>query len=102
MTGKRTFMTTDSMEDRIRQFILTEFLPREKPENLHNDTPLRTSGVLDSVATLRLVTFVEAQFGIRVEAEEVASYHPDLVLAGVYTTRSTVQLLKSIGIKVVE
>jgi ABC-type Fe3+-hydroxamate transport system substrate-binding protein len=35
-------------------------------------------------------------------AEEVASYHPDLVLAGVYTTRSTVQLLKAIGIKVVE
>ena len=35
-------------------------------------------------------------------AEEVASYHPDLVLAGVYTTRTTVQLLKAIGIKVVE
>ena len=35
-------------------------------------------------------------------AEEVASYHPDLVIAGVYTTRSTVQLLKAIGIKVVE
>ena len=34
-------------------------------------------------------------------AEEVASYHPDLVLAGVYTTRTTVQLLKAIGIKVV-
>ena len=79
MTGKRTFMTTDSMEDRIRQFILTEFLPREKPENLHNDTPLRTSGVLDSVATLRLVTFVEAQFGIRVEAHEASVENFDSV-----------------------
>ena len=35
-------------------------------------------------------------------AEEVASYHPDLVLAGVYTSRTAVQLLKGIGIKVVE
>jgi iron complex transport system substrate-binding protein len=35
-------------------------------------------------------------------AEEVVSYHPDLVLAGVYTTRTTVQLLKGIGLKVVE
>jgi acyl carrier protein len=70
--GKRTLMSTDKMEDKIKQFILTEFLPREKPENLHNDTPLRTSGVLDSVATLRLVTFVEEEFGIRVEAHEAS------------------------------
>jgi acyl carrier protein len=72
-------MTTDSMEDKIRQFILTEFLPREKPENLRNDTPLRTSGVIDSVATLRLVTFVEEQFGIRVEAHEASVENFDSV-----------------------
>jgi len=35
-------------------------------------------------------------------AEEVLSFRPDLVLAGVYTTRTTVQLLKRTGIKVVE
>jgi iron complex transport system substrate-binding protein len=35
-------------------------------------------------------------------AEEVVSYHPDLVLAGVYTTRTTVQLLRRVGLKVVE
>jgi iron complex transport system substrate-binding protein len=35
-------------------------------------------------------------------AEEVLSFHPDLVLAGVYTARTTVQLLKRTGIKVVE
>jgi iron complex transport system substrate-binding protein len=35
-------------------------------------------------------------------AEEVVSYHPELVLAGVYTTRTTVQLLKGIGLRVVE
>jgi acyl carrier protein len=72
-------MTTDNMEDKIRQFILTEFLPREKPENLHNDTPLRTSGVLDSVATLRLVTFVEEEFGIRVEAHEASVENFDTI-----------------------
>ena len=72
-------MTTDNMEDKIRQFILTEFLPREKPENLHNDTPLRTSGVLDSVATLRLVTFVEEEFGIRFEAHEASVENFDTI-----------------------
>jgi len=65
-------MTTQNMEEEIRQYILSEFLPGEKPANLLNDTPLRTSGVLDSVATLRMVTFVEEHFGITVEAHEAS------------------------------
>ena len=38
--------------------------------NLRDDTPLRTSGILDSVATLRLISFVEDRYGIEVEAHE--------------------------------
>jgi len=60
----------ESMNEEIRQYILSEFLPGEKPSNLRDDTALRTSGVLDSVATLRLVTFIEERFGITVEAHE--------------------------------
>ncbi len=65
-------MTTDNIEETLRQYILTEFLRGEKPSNLHDDTPLRSSGVLDSVATLRLVAFVEEHFGITVEAHEAS------------------------------
>jgi acyl carrier protein len=60
----------DSIKEEIRQYILYEFLPGEKPSNLRDDTPLRTSGILDSVATLHLVGFVEERFGIEVEAHE--------------------------------
>ena len=60
----------DNMKEEIRQYILSEFLPGEKPSNLRDDTPLRTSGILDSVATLRLVSFVEERFGIEVDAHE--------------------------------
>jgi len=63
-------MKMDNMNEEIRQYILSEFLPGEKPSNLRDDTPLRTSGVLDSVATLRLVTFIEERFGVTVEAHE--------------------------------
>lgn len=35
-------------------------------------------------------------------AEEVLSYHPDLVLAGAFTTRTTIMLLKRVGMPVVE
>jgi acyl carrier protein len=58
------------MNDELRQFILTEFLPGESAANLRDDTPLRTTGVLDSMATLKLVSFVERSYGIEVEAHE--------------------------------
>lgn len=56
--------------DTIRQFILTKYLPGESPENLRDDTPLRTSGVLDSLATLALISFIEQEYAIEVEAHE--------------------------------
>jgi acyl carrier protein len=60
----------DDVRQKLRTYILTEFLPGESPENLTDDTPLRTSGVLDSLATLKLVGFVEESFGIELEAHE--------------------------------
>jgi acyl carrier protein len=60
------------LNENLRQYILSEFLPGEKPSNLRDDTPLRTSGVLDSVATLRLVSFIEERYGIEVEAHEAS------------------------------
>jgi len=62
----------DNMNDEIRHYILTEFLPGEKPSNLLDQTRLRTSGVLDSLATLKLVSFVEDRFGIEIEAHEAS------------------------------
>jgi len=60
----------DSIKDTIRSYILKEYLPGETPENLKDDTPLLTSGILDSLATLNLVSFIERTFGISVEAHE--------------------------------
>ena len=60
----------NQIADTIRSFILTKYLPGESPENLRNDTPLRTSGILDSLATLALISFIEKEFGIEVEAHE--------------------------------
>ena len=58
------------VKETIRQFILTKYLPGESPANLRDDTPLRTSNILDSLATLSLVAFVEREFGIELEAYE--------------------------------
>ena len=56
--------------DRIRDFILTKYLPGESPANLRDDTPLRSSGVLDSLATIGLISFLEQEYQIEVEAHE--------------------------------
>ena len=61
---------TDNIRSRVREYILTEFLRGESPANLKDDMPLRSSGVLDSLSTLTLVTFVEEAFGIELAAHE--------------------------------
>ncbi|MGD0695738.1 MAG: acyl carrier protein [Terriglobia bacterium] len=60
----------DQIKEEIRQYILTEFLPGEKPSNLRDDTALRTSGIIDSVGLLRMIDYIEERYKIQVEAHE--------------------------------
>ncbi len=53
-----------------KQFILAEFLEGENPEELTDDVELISSGILDSLATLKLVTFLENTYDIKIEAHE--------------------------------
>ena len=61
----------------IKDFILEEFLPGENPEELTDDTPLITGGVLDSIATLKLVLFLEERFSVSFEPHELDPEHLD-------------------------
>jgi acyl carrier protein len=54
----------------VKQYILAEFLPGEDPENLTDAVQLIRGGILHSLATLRLVEFLEKRFGIELEAHE--------------------------------
>lgn len=56
----------DEIKDQLRQF-LHELLPNGEPVNLLDSTSLLTSGILDSMAMLRVVEFVEQKFGIQVD-----------------------------------
>ena len=56
----------------VKSFILDKFLPGEDPHLLTPTTELLRSGILDSLATLELVTFLEERFGIELEAHELA------------------------------
>jgi acyl carrier protein len=61
---------TEDIRDTLKQFILQEFLPGEDPNELTETTPLITGGILDSIATLKLVMFIEERFGITLQAHE--------------------------------
>jgi acyl carrier protein len=63
-------MDRQGIHDTVKTFILDQFLPGEDPNELTDDTPLMTTGILDSLATLKLVTFLEEKFDIAVEAHE--------------------------------
>ena len=63
------------VHDRIKEYILAEFLPGESPELLTDSTPLVTGGILDSIATMKLVAFLEEQFHIKLEAYEMSVDH---------------------------
>ena len=69
--------TPENVHDTVKQFVLTEFLPGEDPNELRSDTPLITGGILDSIATLKLVMFLEEKYGISVEAHEADPEHLD-------------------------
>jgi acyl carrier protein len=60
----------DTIKETIRSYILSEYLPGESASNLTDETPLRTSGILDSIATLNLVSFLEQTYGITIDAHE--------------------------------
>jgi acyl carrier protein len=58
----------DNVQEQVKQFILTNFLPGENPKNLTADTELKESGILDSLSTLKLVSFLEETFKVEFEA----------------------------------
>ena len=69
------------VRDKVRAFLLEDVLAGESPENLTDDLPLRTSGIIDSMGVIRLTGFLESTFGIRVEAHETGVENTDTVNA---------------------
>ena len=66
-------------EDAIKEYILLEFLPGEDPDELTAATPLVSTGILDSLAVLKLVTFLEDRFGIAVAPHEADEEYMDTI-----------------------
>ena len=66
------------LKDKIRQFIIENFLFGQD-DNLKEETSFIDSGIVDSTGILELVSFLEEEFSISVEDEELIPENLDSI-----------------------
>jgi len=64
--------------DKIREFIVENFL-FGSDDGLQDDTSFLDEGIIDSTGILELVDFLEEEFGIAVEDEELVPENLDSI-----------------------
>lgn len=70
-------MNPDSMKAILADYILEKHLPGESAEALSEVEGLISEGILDSMASLMLVSFVEEQFNVSIPAHHIDAEHLD-------------------------
>jgi acyl carrier protein len=56
---------------KIKQFLVDEFMPDMSPDELDDDFDLQTGGAVDSLGLLKLVAWMESEFGVSVDESEL-------------------------------
>ena len=69
--GRNSELDKNEISAAVKSFILGKFLPTESPDSLDDSRALISHGVLDSLATVQLVSFLEDNFHINVQADEI-------------------------------
>lgn len=60
----------DATKEKIKTFIIENFL-FGSDDGLHDDTSFLEEGIMDSTGVLELITFLEEEFDIKIEDEEL-------------------------------
>jgi acyl carrier protein len=72
-------MVDETLVGSLRSYVLQTFLPGEDPSSLANDTPLLSSGIIDSIAVLDMVAWIETTFQARLEQEDLGRERLDTI-----------------------
>jgi acyl carrier protein len=74
-------MTTDveQIGRAVRDYLAALLFPGQPADSLAEDRPLITGGLIDSITTVSLITFLEQQFGVSFEAHEIGVDYLDTV-----------------------
>jgi acyl carrier protein len=71
--------TVPEIKNSIRTFIMERFLKNSNATELTDTTPLISGGIMDSISTMQLVTFLEKEFQFEFQAHEVDRDHLDSI-----------------------
>ena len=59
------------IKEKIRQFILKEVCSESGIQSIEEDEPLIDSGILDSLGILKLLSFLDEEYGIDLSSAEI-------------------------------
>ena len=62
---------TDETTQKIKQFIVDEYMPDVSADDLEADFDLMTSGAIDSLGLLQMVAWLETEFDVVVDDSEL-------------------------------
>jgi len=69
-----------SLEDKIRQYILENFLFTDDASALDSNDSFLEQGILDSTGILEVIMFLEEEFDVKVQEDEMIPENLDSVL----------------------
>ncbi len=72
-------MDIQEIQSHVKSHLLAEFLPDASPDELQDDTRLLSDGLLDSISTIKLVSYLEETFGVQFEAHEMSADYLDTI-----------------------
>jgi acyl carrier protein len=67
------------IENQIREFVTSHYLPDASAGAISDTTPLITSGIIDSIGMLGLVDFIESLYSIEFMPREIDVHALDTV-----------------------
>lgn len=68
-----------SLEEKIRNYVLENYLFTDDQSALNSDDSFLEKGILDSTGILEVIYFIEDEFGVSVEDEEMIPENLDSV-----------------------
>ena len=68
-------MTIRDVVERTRDYVRDEFLYARPDVRLAEDEPLFERGIVDSMGVVELVQFLEQEFGVKVDEDEITEDH---------------------------
>ena len=61
----------NEFKEKIKNFIMTELNPDRSFERLDDNEPLLDSGIINSLGVLKIMAFLDEEFGIDLSTEEI-------------------------------